>query len=335
MVRRKDIPLSTVLYVRERCDACLEVGATMEATRNAKWRSIEKEDVYVVGVTDNYARIGSVRELTAGRQLVAEDIASARHAAVIGQDLVDAFFPNMDPLGKTILIAGQPIVVVGVAEKKGTIFGFSQDNVAWIPISTFRKLYATRDAVSLQIEARSMAEFEAAQEQARMAMRVLRHRSPKQEDDFSIETGETLMDLWEDLTKSIYVTTFVVTVISLIVGGIVVMNIMLVSVTERIREIGVRKALGARRRDIRRQFLVEAVTLSLVGGALGVLGASLFSWVLAMVLGSIMKMTFTAPVQVWAVLLALAVSTAVGLAAGIYPAARAAALDPVVALRYE
>jgi putative ABC transport system permease protein len=166
-------------------------------------------------------------------------------------------------------------------------------------------------------------------------MRALRHLGARRPDDFAIETGETIMEFWKTLTQGIYVTTFVVTVISLIVGGIVVMNIMLVSVTERIREIGVRKALGARRRDIRLQFLVESVILSLLGGALGILGAAAFSWILASVLGAIMKTPFSAPVQAWAVVLALGVSTGVGLVAGIYPAARAAAFDPVVALRYE
>ena len=177
--------------------------------------------------------------------------------------------------------------------------------------------------------------FEPAQDQVRVAMRVRRHLDYDKKDDFEIETGQTIMDLWQNATRGIYVVTIVVTAIALAVGGIVVMNIMLVSVTERIREIGVRKALGARRRDILRQFLVESVILSAVGGLLGILGATLFSMGLAGVLGGIMSADFSAPVRLWAVLLALFVSTAVGLAAGIYPASRAAALDPVTALRSE
>jgi len=335
MQRRKDIPLSAVETVRERCPACSEVGASLDDRAIAKWRDLKQEDVSIRGITDNYNRIGSPRNLTAGRHIVAEDVANASHVAVIGSDLVEAFFPNIEPLGKRILFNGQPLTVVGVAEKKGSLFGFSQDNIAYVPITTYRKLFSGRDSITIQVEARSMAEFETAQEQCRVAMRALRHLRAKQPDDFAIETGETIMDFWKTLTKGIYITTIVVTVISLIVGGIVVMNIMLVSVTERIREIGVRKALGARRRDIRLQFLVESVALSLLGGALGILGAALFSWILATILGSIMKTSFSAPVQAWAVFLALGVSTAVGLVAGIYPAARAAAFDPVVALRYE
>jgi putative ABC transport system permease protein len=180
-----------------------------------------------------------------------------------------------------------------------------------------------------------MEVFEAAQDQVRVALRARRHIGYGKADDFEIETGQSIMDLWQNATRGIYVVTIVVTAIALLVGGIVVMNIMLVSVTERIREIGVRKALGARRRDILRQFLVESVILSAVGGILGVVGAATFSMALAAILGGMMSADFSAPVRLWAVMLALFVSTAVGLAAGIYPASRAAALDPVTALRSE
>jgi putative ABC transport system permease protein len=241
----------------------------------------------------------------------------------------------MEPIGKTIQIDNHPLRVVGVAERKGTVFGQSQDNFAWLPITHFRKLYGTRNSIIIQAQAASMESFDEAQDQARVVMRARRHLGFKRPDDFSIETGESVLELWESATRGIYVVTVVVTGISLVVGGVVVMNIMLVSVTERIREIGVRKALGARRRDIMRQFLVESVILSLFGGILGIIGAAVFSWALAMLLGSIMSTTFTAPVRLWAVLIAVAVSTIVGLVAGLYPAGRAAALDPVTALRNE
>src|SRR6185503_20776486 len=195
--------------------------------------------------------------------------------------------------------------------------------------------YGSRSSIVIQAQASSMERFDEAQDQARIVMRARRHLGFKKADDFSIETGESVLDLWNNATRGIYVVTVVVTAISLLVGGVVVMNIMLVSVTERIQEIGVRKALGARRKDILRQFLVESVILSLFGGLLGLAGAAIFSWGLATVLGSIMSTTFTAPVRLWAVLLAMFVSTVVGLVAGIYPAGRAAALDPVVALRNE
>jgi putative ABC transport system permease protein len=204
-----------------------------------------------------------------------------------------------------------------------------------MPISTFQKLYGARRSLAIMAEASSMAAFEAAQDQMRVAMRARRHLTYEKPDDFAIETGESIMELWQNMTRGIYVVTLVVTAISLFVGGIVVMNIMLVSVTERIKEIGVRKALGARRGDILRQFLVESIVLSGFGGFLGVLGAAAFSYLLATVLGNIMSVNFSAPVRPWAVALAIGVSSIVGLVAGIYPANRAAALDPVEALRNE
>jgi putative ABC transport system permease protein len=335
MARRRDFTMTDVDIVRKRCDACVEVGASVETNRTAKWRDVKQESVAVLGVTENFSRIGSVRGLSAGRYLVADDVDRAGPAAVIGADLAEAFFPMMEPLGKTILVGGRPLRVVGVAEKKGSIFGFSQDNFVWIPITTFRKYYSARDSVTIQVEAASITLLETAQDQARVALRARRHLDYKDPDDFSIETGETVMDLWQTATRNIYIVTIVVTIISLVVGGIVVMNIMLVSVTERTREIGVRKAIGARRRDVRRQFLVESIVLSVVGGGLGVLGAAVFSFLLALLLGNMMKTPFSAPIQLWAIFLALVMSTAVGLVAGIYPASRAAMLDPVEALRYE
>ncbi|HEY7412474.1 MAG TPA: ABC transporter permease [Vicinamibacteria bacterium] len=335
MNKRKDITLEDVAAVRAACHACSEVGAMLATSTTARHGRVRQQNVRVMGVTENYPRIGTVRDLLAGRQLVQEDVDAARPVAVIGPDLLDAFFGQREPVGQTILLETYPVKVVGVAERKGKIFGESQDNFVWLPITTWRKLYGSRRSVTIQAEARTMDSFEEAQDQARLAMRIRRHLGFAKEDDFNVETGETVMELWNSLTRGIYVVTIVVTAISLMVGGVVVMNIMLVTVTERIREIGVRKALGARRRDILRQFLVESVILSACGGVLGVLGAAVLSGGLAMILGSIMSVDFNAPVRLWAVLLALFVSSAVGLLAGIYPASRAARLDPVVALRNE
>jgi putative ABC transport system permease protein len=335
MMKRKDLTLEDLEAVKEGCPACVEVGAMVAVSRNVKHGRATQNNVRIMGITENFSRIGTVRDLLTGRHLVAEDVDSSRPVAVIGTDLMEAFFGQREPLEKTITVDGHELKVVGVAEKKGEIFGESQDNFVWMPITTFRKLYGTRRSVTIQAEARSMDLFETAQDQARVVMRVRRHLGFSKPDDFSVETGETIMDFWQSATRGIYVVTIVVTGISLIVAGVVVMNIMLVSVTERIREIGVRKALGARRRDILRQFLVESVILSGFGGALGVLGAAGISMGLAAVLGGIMSASFNAPVRLWAVLLALGVSGAVGLVAGIYPASRAAALDPVIALRNE
>jgi len=335
MMKRKRLDMDDFDAVKKACTLCSEVGAQVWTGSNVKRGRTIQKNVGIAGVTENIARIGTVRELAAGRHVVQQDIEQAAMVAVVGTDLVDAFFGNMEPIGKEIDVDGHPLKVIGVAEKKGVVFGESQDNFVWMPLTTFMKLYGARRSFSIQAEAQSMGVFEAAQDQVRVAMRARRHLTYNKADDFNIETGETVMELWQTMTRGIYVVTFVVTAISLLVGGIVVMNIMLVSVTERIKEIGVRKALGARRGDILRQFLVESVILSGFGGFLGVLGAAAFSFILASVLGSMMSANFSAPVRPWAVALALGVSSIVGLVAGIYPANRAAALDPVEALRNE
>jgi putative ABC transport system permease protein len=335
MMKRKRLDLDDLEAMRRACTLCSEVGGEVDTGGSVKRGRTLQKNVRISGITENVSRIGSIRELAAGRHIVQQDVEQAALVAVIGTDLVDAFFGTMEPIGKEIDIDGHPLRVVGVAEKKGAVFGESQDNFAWMPITTFQKLYGSRRSLIIQAEARSMALFENAQDQVRVAMRARRHLTYTKPDDFNIETGESIMELWQNLTRGIYVVTFVVTAISLIIGGIVVMNIMLVSVTERIREIGVRKALGARRGDILRQFLVESVILSGFGGLLGILGAAVFSLLLAAVLGNMMSANFSAPVRPWAVALALGVSSLVGLVAGLYPANRAAALDPVEALRNE
>ncbi len=335
MMKRKDLTLDDLEAVKRDCASCTEVGALLGISRSAKRGRTVQRDVRIMGITENISRIGSVRELLTGRHLIQDDVDHARQVAVLGTDVMDALFGLSDPLGKEILVDNHPVTVVGIAEKKGSIFGDSQDNFAWIPITTYQKFYGTRQSIIIQGEAGSMEAFEQAQDQARVVMRVRHHLAFGAQDDFAIETGESILQLWQSFTGGIYVVTVVVTGMSLLIGGIVVMNIMLVSVTERIREIGVRKALGARRKDILRQFLVESVILSVFGGILGLLAAMAFSTVLAMILGGIMSADFTAPIRLWAVLVALFVSTAVGLVAGIYPASRAAALDPVVALRNE
>ncbi len=335
MQKRRDVTMQDVEAVQRACGLCSEVGAMIATTRDAKYGRTLQRDVRVMGITENYSRIGSIRDLLAGRPLISEDVENARSAVVIGADLMDAFFGSMEPLGREITIDSRPYRVVGVAERKGSVFGESQDNFVWMPITLYRKYYGSRRSIVIQAEAQSMAVFDEAQDQARVALRVRRHLDYADPDGFSVETGESVLELWKSATQGIYIATILVTAISLMVGGVVVMNIMLVSVTERTTEIGVRKALGAKRRDIMRQFLVEAVILSAFGGALGVLGALAFAKGLGAVLGNIMSADFVAPVRFWAVLLAVAVSSLVGLVAGLYPASRAASLDPVTALRAE
>ncbi len=333
--KRKDLTLRDVDIVKEACTLCAEVGGLLATNRTVKYGSIKQESVQVMGITENFSRIGSIRDLIVGRHLIDDDVESARPVAVIGADLMDAFFPNAEPLGKEIIVDGNRLRIVGVGERKGKVFGESQDNFVWTPITAFRKVFGSRRSVSVQAEALSMDVFEKAQDQARLALRNRRHLAYGEPDDFNIETGESVMNLWNSATQGIYVVTIVVTAISLLVGGVVVMNIMLVSVTERIKEIGVRKALGARRSDIQKQFIVESVLLTGAGGILGVVGASVFSFVVGRLMSGIVGDEFSAPVRLWAVAVAVVSSTIVGLVAGIYPASRAAALDPVVALRSE
>jgi putative ABC transport system permease protein len=335
MMKRKRIELDDLKTVASTCTLCAEVGASVGTSGSAKRGRELAKGVRITGITENISRIGAIRDLEQGRHLVQQDVDQSNRVAVIGPDLIDVLFGSVDPMGKQIDVDGHMIRVVGVTEPKGSVFGQSQDNFIWLPITTFQKLYGSRSSITIQVEAVSMAEFEPAQDQVRMAMRNRRHLTYSKPDDFEIETGESIMDLWQTATRGIYVVTIVVTGISLFIGGIVVMNIMLVSVTERIQEIGVRKAMGARRRDILRQFLVESVVLSGFGGLLGVLGAAGIALGLGSVIGNMMGLNFSAPVRPWAVGLALGVSSVVGLVAGLYPASRAAALDPVEALRNE
>jgi putative ABC transport system permease protein len=333
--KRKDLVLRDIDLIKEACASCSEVGGFLATGRTIKYGSVRDDGVQVMGVTENYSRMGAIRDLMTGRQLISDDIDSARPVAVIGTDVVDALFPNAEPLSKEIIIDGNRFRVVGVGEKKGKVFGQSQDNFVWVPITAFRKSFGSRRSVTILVETHSMDVYEKAQDEARLALRGRRHLEYTQPDDFSIETGESVMALWNSATQGIYVVTLVVTGISLLVGGVVVMNIMLVSVTERIKEIGVRKALGARRSDIQKQFIVESVILTGAGGILGVLAATIFSLVVSRLMSGVVGDEFSAPVQMWAVGIAVVSSTVVGLVAGIYPASRAAALDPVVALRSE
>ena len=335
MNKRRDLTMEDVEAVRRGCQLCSEVGAMTATTRDVKYGRTVQRDVRVMGISENFSRIGTIRDLLTGRHLIPDDVDNARNAVVIGADVMDAFFGTMEPLGRTITIDSREFHVVGVADRKGSVFGESQDDFVWMPISLFQKLYGSRRSIVIQAEARSLDGFEEAQDQARVTMRVRRHLDYAELDDFAIETGESVLAFWKSATQGIYAATVLVTAISLLVGGVVVMNIMLVSVTERTAEIGVRKALGAKHRDILRQFLVESVILSSFGGALGVVGAAVFAKGLGAILGNIMSADFVAPIRLWAVLLAVAVSSVVGLVAGLYPARRAARLDPISALRAE
>ena len=267
--------------------------------------------------------------LGSGRTISELDDGRRQLVCVLGSELADQLFPRLDPVGHTIRVGAETYEVVGVMSPKGKLFGQSQDRFVVIPVRTFQKYKAERANFQVAVKADDAATLPVAQQEARLVMRARRHLGPLRKDNFGITTADNVMDLYRTLTGGIFVVTIGVAAISLLVGGIVIMNIMLVSVTERTREIGVRKALGARRRDILSQFLVEATTLSLMGGLIGVAAGVL----LALLAGTITPLPTA--ISVPGVVLGIVMSAGIGVFFGSYPAWRAARLDPIEALRYE
>jgi putative ABC transport system permease protein len=269
-------------------------------------------------------------EIALGRGFTPADDDHGAHNVIVGYDIVDNLLGQGDPIGKEIRVDGIPYTIVGVGARLGKAFGQSQDNWVAVPLTTYQQTYGYNDSIDIYARAKGdAATMVRAEDDVRVLMRARRHNAPGAEDDFELETNDTFMDLWKQFTAIFFDVVVGIASISLVVGGIVIMNIMLVSVTERTREIGVRKALGARQRDVLLQFLIESATMALTGGVIGVLCGVVAAKLITLIIG------FPTNVQLWSVLLALFVAGATGIFFGVYPASKAAKLDPVVALRAE
>lgn len=278
------------------------------------------------GVTPGMINIGQ-SEVLEGRFISESDYAHSAPVCFIGQDLVDAFFPSVDPIGKEIMIGGSPFQVIGVAKKIGSTFGQSQDNFINVPLTTFAKDFVARPQLAISIQAWSSDQMMQLEDEVRAVLRARRHLPYNDTDNFGINASDTIMSAWHQLTGTIFAATIGIVAVFMVVGGIVIMNIMLASVTERTHEIGIRKSLGARRRDILWQFVVESAVMSATGGVVGIL--------LAIGVSKIVDMFWVSTVPMSAIVVGLVLSTMVGLFFGIYPASQAARLDPIEALRTE
>jgi putative ABC transport system permease protein len=328
-MKRKDITMAELDLLRANCRSCDLIGASADASQDVKYggRIIKGADIR--GETSVDYQIGSVLELEAGRYFQRQDETNSRPVCIIGADIVEKLFPGIDPLNRWVKAGSQNFQVIGVAKKKGKVLGFSQDNFVRIPITTFLKAYGSRRSITINVHTRSQEQMQQAQEEVRTILRSWRKRAYRDPDDFSFATSETFIQFYKSATSGIYFAMIAISSIALLVGGIVIMNIMFVSVSERTKEIGIRMAVGARRRDILFQFLVESSFISAVGGVIGIA----LGFLAARVVSAATKIPSSLdPVSV---VIAILLSSSVGLFFGIYPANRAAKLDPVESLRSE
>jgi len=329
--KRKDLLMEDYQTVRDACRHCVYVGAAVRNNSgHIKYAEQSITDTTVQGITPSMAPIYDT-DLTAGRMLNDTDLNNKSPVMVVGTDIVEHLMTGSDPLGKEVRLDGWTYQVIGVGKKKGKTMGQSQDNYVMIPITAYLKQYGVHNQ-NIRISGKAASAgppLNVAIDEARAALRASRHDRPEADDSFDIETNASLLGVWADFSSTFFIATIGIACISLVVGGIVIMNIMLVTVTERTREIGIRKALGARRGDVLLQFLIEAVTLAVMGGAFGVLLGVTIAETITLLIG------MPSAIKLWAVAAGLMVAASVGVFFGVYPARKAAKLDPIVALRFE
>jgi putative ABC transport system permease protein len=315
-------------YLRERVTLAETLDANQATSAEVRFQRRYVKSATVQGRSENYPAIGKW-ELTDGRHFTPHEVQHSQLVAVIGFDIADKLYPDVDPIGKEIKIAGIQHRIIGVLKKRAGVFGGDPNRIVVIPISSFQKIFGAHNSITISIKAADLERTPECVDQTRLAMRTLRRLAPNRDDNFAIVTSDNLLSIWEGISKGIFAALIGIVSISLVVGGIVIMNIMLVSVTERTREIGIRKALGATRMNILWQFLVESITLSSVGGVLGIV----FGFAIAAMVAYLSPLPYA--IKMWSIFLGLAVTFAVGVFFGIYPASEAAKLDPIEALRYE
>jgi putative ABC transport system permease protein len=315
-------------YLRDNMTLAQAVGLEVRRQGKVKYKTETVEDIDIRGVTANIGEI-DVEEAEIGRYITDADNDHRSNVTMIGTDVSKRFFAGLDPLGKTIYIDGEAYEVVGVAKEMGSAFGFSEDSFVYVPVQTWRKEYGTNDSTNINIKALSADLMEPAEDEARMLMRAHHHLAPNQDDNFYVQEPSALMDLWTSLTGNLANASIFIVAIFLVIGGIVIMNIMLTSVTERTREIGVRKSVGATRRDVLLQFLIESGVMAAIGGVLGILLAVGISYAIR----HLTPFPMSLPIR-W-VFIAVSVATLIGMIFGVYPAYKASKLDPIEALRFE
>jgi putative ABC transport system permease protein len=327
--RRKNILFDDYTYIRDNCNRCIAMGAQQTTSAKVTRGTNSVTDPIIRGYTWQMPSLQNL-DIAEGRDFTPTDEEKASKVAIIGMDIRDNLFPGIDPLGQELRVDGQPYTVIGVAEKQGSTFGQSQDNWVGVPLTAFMKTYGSSKSVTIYIKAGSAGPIlQEAGDEVRVLMRSKRHDAPGQPDSFELDVNNTLVGFFSTITSMFGAVAGGIAMIALIVGGIVIMNMMLVSVSERTREIGIRKALGARGRDITLQFLVESGAMALLGGFFGVMIGFGLAEIVTLVLG------FPSTVTVLSVVMGLFMATGTGIFFGVYPAWKAAHLDPIVALRSE